>query len=103
MRTAQVDARGGLRTVWGAWLSNGAIDKPGSGDWTIVLVTTGVYMIRFTPPFRSVPTFAFGSTGYQLLGSSAVTADSMQVSVWVPNTGGGQNAGGYFEASGRSL
>jgi hypothetical protein len=103
MRTAQVDARGGLRTVWGSFFGNGLIDKPGSSDWTIVRTATGVYVIRFTPPFRSPPTFAFGFTGYVIVGAPAVAADSLQVTVWVANTGSGSDTGAYFEASGRPL
>lgn len=103
MRTASVEARGGLRTIWGSWLSSGLVDKPGSGDWTIVRTALGVYLIRFTPPFRSMPTFAFGPTGYAIVGSTAPAADSLEVRCWVPTTGGGLDAGAYFEASGRSL
>jgi hypothetical protein len=103
MRTASGEARGGLRTVWGAWLGNGSIYQPGSADWTIVRTGTGIYTIRFTPPFRSVPTFAFGPTGFVIVGAPSPAADSLQVTVFVPGTGAGSDTGCYFEASGRSL
>lgn len=103
MRSAPYEARGGLRTVWGSYLGSGAIDKPGSSDWSITRTAVGVYVIRFFPAFRSPPELSFGPTGYILLGASQSYADWIEVRSWIPNTSGGQDTGGYFRAEGRAL
>jgi hypothetical protein len=102
MKSATVDARGGLRTVSGSVASNGIAQNPGSNDWTVAKTATGTFVLRFSPPFRGVPVITTSPIGSAIVGTNPVSADSATV-LTVSGAFAAMDAGFYFHAEGRTL
>lgn len=45
----------GFRLCFGAVGSGGNINRAGSGDWTVIHVSTGLYAVTFNTPFTELP------------------------------------------------
>jgi hypothetical protein len=54
MRSSPKDT-GASRRIVGQTAAGGAIFWPGSADWTVYKVSTGVVVIRFLKPFTTMP------------------------------------------------
>ena len=89
------------RTVSGSVMDTGAIQDPGTSDWTVTRTATGTYVIRFLRPFRNLPAVTTTTTGWVLTGISPSARDSITVNTYNPASGSGVNSIFFFQAVGR--
>lgn len=101
MRSSPVDTRG-LRVVCGKVDLNAAVQVPGSADWTVTKTTTGTYIVRFIPPFKTLPVIVGSCGGLNVFYLVAVATDYCQINTYQVSTAGTlQDCGFSFHVEGR--
>jgi len=74
------------RTAWGAVNAAAAIERAGSGDWTVAKTGTGQYELKWSPERAAIPTVAANCNAATYIFANVVTVSKTAATISLFNS-----------------